>query len=260
MSNLALGLRFARRELRGGIKGLRIVLACLALGVAAIAAVGVLRAATEAGLAEDGARILGGDLSIRVSYRPLPQDARDWITSRGGRLSETIEMRAMAIAPNGQRTLVELKAADAAYPLYGALELDPPHAALTPEAPGAPAGVALEPLVADRLGLKPGDRLRLGEESFVLAALIRTEPDKVASPALLGPRALIPLAALEGTKLVQPGSLVQYEYRVALGPNVSPRPSPRTSRRRMTMAAGASAMPPRPRRGSTGCWTASPLS
>ncbi|RKK01904.1 FtsX-like permease family protein [Pseudoroseomonas wenyumeiae] len=223
MSNLALGLRFARRELRGGIKGLRIVLACLALGVAAIAAVGVLRAATEAGLAEDGARILGGDLSIRVSYRPLPQDARDWITSRGGRLSETIEMRAMAIAPNGQRTLVELKAADAAYPLYGALELDPPHAALTPEAPGAPAGVALEPLVADRLGLKPGDRLRLGEESFVLAALIRTEPDKVASPALLGPRALIPLAALEGTKLVQPGSLVQYEYRVALGPNVSPQ-------------------------------------
>lgn len=222
-SHLSLGLRFARRELRGGLKGLRIVLACLALGVAAIAAVGVLRAATEASLSEDGARILGGDLSVRVTYRPMPQEARDWITRHGGRLSEIVEMRAMAIAPNGQRTLVELKAADAAYPLYGALELDPPNAALTPEAPGTPAGVALEPLVAERLGLQVGERLRIGEESFVLAALIRVEPDKVATPALLGPRALIPLASLPATGLIQPGSLVQYEYRIALPPGVAPR-------------------------------------
>ncbi|MBO1076330.1 ABC transporter permease [Roseomonas marmotae] len=221
--HLALGLRFARRELRGGIKGLRIVLACLALGVAAITAVGVLRAATEAGLAEDGARILGGDLAIRVSHRPMPQEARDWITGHGGRLSEIIEMRGMAIAPGGDRTLVELKAADNAYPLYGRLELDPPDARLTPSAPGAEYGVALEPLVAERLGLKIGDRLRLGEAGFTLAALIRTEPDKVASPALLGPRALIPMAALESTRLVQPGSLVQYEYRVALPPGISPQ-------------------------------------
>lgn len=221
-SHLALGFRFARRELRGGLKGLRIVLACLALGVGAIAAVGVLRAGTEAGLAEDGARILGGDLSVRVTYRPMPQEARDWIAARGGRLSEIVEMRAMAIAPNGERTLVELKAADTAYPLYGNLVLDPP-APLTPEAPGAPYGVALEPLVAERLALKPGDRLRIGEESFVLAGLIRQEPDKVATPALLGPRALIPLAALEATRLVQPGSLVQYEYRIALAPDVSPQ-------------------------------------
>jgi putative ABC transport system permease protein len=222
-SHLSLGLRFAQRELRGGLRGLRIVLACLALGVAAIAAVGVLRAATEASLSEDGARILGGDLSVRVTYRPMPQEARDWITRHGGRLSEIVEMRAMAIAPNGERTLVELKAADTAYPLYGALELDPPNAALTSEAPGAPAGMALEPLVADRLGLKVGERLRIGEESFVLAALIRVEPDKVATPALLGPRALIPLASLPATGLIQPGSLVQYEYRIALPPNVVPR-------------------------------------
>ncbi|MDB5368506.1 MAG: glycosyl transferase family 1 [Roseomonas sp.] len=230
-SNLRLGFRFARRELRGGLRGLRIVVACLALGVAAITAVGVLRTATEAALSEDGARILGGDLSIRVTYRPMPQEARDWIASHGGRMSEIAEMRAMAIAPSGERTLVELKAADAAYPLYGALELDPPGATLAPGAAGTltsgaagtPAGVALEPLVAERLGLKVGDHLRLGEENFVLAGLIRKEPDKVASPALLGPRALIPLTALPATGLIQPGSLVQYEYRIALPPGIAPR-------------------------------------
>jgi len=214
-STLGLGFRFARRELRGGIRGLRIVLACLALGVAAIAAVGTLRAATEAGLAADGARILGGDLSVRVSYRPMPQEARDWITARGARLSEVVEMRAMAVAPSGQRTLVELKAVDGAYPLYGALELDP-AGALPPD------GVALEPLVAERLGLQPGDTVRLGEGQFRLAGLIHSEPDKVASPAILGPRAMITLEALPRTQLIQPGSLVQYEYRIALPPGVSP--------------------------------------
>jgi putative ABC transport system permease protein len=62
LGQVALGLRLARRELRGGVRSLRIVLACLALGVAAIAAVGTLRAGVQAGLLADGARILGGDI------------------------------------------------------------------------------------------------------------------------------------------------------------------------------------------------------
>ena len=214
MSDLALGFRFARRELRGGLRGLRIVLACLALGVAAIAAVGTLRSATEAGMAHDGARILGGDLSVQVSYRPMPQAARDWITGRGARLSEVVEMRAMAVAPSGERSLVELKAVDGAYPLLGDLVLEPAGRL-------APGQVALEPLVADRLGLKPGDTVRLGEARFILAGTVATEPDKVASPAILGPRAMITLDSLAGTQLIQPGSLVQYEYRILLPPGVS---------------------------------------
>ncbi|MCQ4161068.1 ABC transporter permease [Roseomonas sp. GC11] len=217
-ATLGLGLRFARRELRGGLRGLRIVLACLALGVAAITAVGTLRAATEAGLAADGARILGGDVSIRIASLPMPQAARDWIAARGARLSEIVEMRAMAIAPGGDRLLVELKAVDGAYPLRGALELDPPAPSGASASGLAPGEVALDPLVAERLGLKPGDRLRLGEASFRLAGLVRVEPDKVASPAILGPRAMIPLADLPRTALIQPGSLIYYEYRVALPP------------------------------------------
>lgn len=213
---LRLGFRFARRELRGGIRGLRIVLACLALGVAAIAAVGTLRAATEAGLVEDGARILGGDLEVRVSYRPMPQAARDWIAARGGRLSEVVEMRAMAVAASGERALVELKAVDQAYPLYGALTLDPPQARL------APGTVALDPLVAERLGLRPGDPVRLGEARFRLAGTVASEPDKVASPAILGPRAMIALADVPGTALIQPGSLVEYHYRIALPQGTDP--------------------------------------
>ncbi|GGG19849.1 glycosyl transferase family 1 [Caldovatus sediminis] len=214
LATLCLALRLARRELRGGVRGLRIVLACLALGVAAIAAVGTLRAATEAGLAADGARILGGDVEIAVSHRPIPEAARDWLRARGAAVSEVVEMRAMAIAPaSGERALIALKAVDAAYPLYGELRLDPPGP------PPGPGEVAVEAAVAERLGLAPGDPVRIGAATLALRGVIVQEPDRVAGPALFGPRALVSLeGTLPATGLVQPGSQLRYAYRLRLPP------------------------------------------
>ena len=220
-SHILQGWRLAQRELRGGLRSLRIVLACLALGVAAIAAVGTLRAATEAGLAADGARLLGGDIEVRTSQRPMPQAAKDWATGRGAALSEVVEMRAMAVAPSGERSLVELKAVDAAYPLYGQLVLGPAEASLAPR--DGRHSVALDASVAERLNLRPGDAVRIGEASFTLAGVIATEPDRVASPAVLGPRAMILAAALPETGLIQPGSLVNYDTRIRVPPGTAPR-------------------------------------
>jgi putative ABC transport system permease protein len=209
VSNLLLAFRIARRELRGGLRGLRIVLACLALGVAAITAVGTLRAGVDAGLAADGARILGGDVEIASPYRPLGEAPRAWLAARGARVSEVVTLRAMAVEESGQRMLVEVKAVDGAYPLYGALELQPPVAL------GA-GDILLDPFITERLGVAPGAMLRIGEARFTFRATIAQEPDKVASPSLLGPRAMIALASLDATRLIQPGSLVTYEYRLAL--------------------------------------------
>lgn len=209
MKTLSLAFRYARRDLRGGVKGLRIVLACLALGVAAITAVGTLRAGVEAGIAADGARILGGEVEVASQQGPLPQQAIDWLAARSARLSRVTAMRAMAVAPDGERTLVELKAVDDAYPLFGELLLDPPGRI-------APGEVVVERIVADRLGVQPGATIRIGDARFTLRGTIAAEPDKVTSPSILGPRAMISMADLEATALVQPGSLVTFEYRLAL--------------------------------------------
>ncbi|MBS7811257.1 ABC transporter permease [Roseococcus pinisoli] len=216
MRNLRLGWTLARRELRGGSKGLRIVLACLALGVAAIAAVGSLRAGVEAGLQADGARILGGDLEIRARSQPAEPEVLDWVRARGATVSEVALLRSMLIAPSGERLLVELKAVDDRYPLYGTLGLEP-------AARLDGAVVMVEPSVAERLGISPGDRLRLGEAEVTFAARITEEPDRVATPTIFGPRALIPLSELPATGLIQPGSLVSYEYRFRLPEGVSAR-------------------------------------
>ncbi|HEV7267485.1 MAG TPA: FtsX-like permease family protein [Falsiroseomonas sp.] len=220
-SHLVQGWRLARRELRGGLKSLRIVLACLALGVAAIAAVGTLRAATEAGLQADGARLLGGDIEVETNQRALPQAAKDWATARGATLSEVIEMRAMAVAPSGERALVELKAVDGAYPLFGELVLAPAGATLAPR--DGRHGVALEASVVERLGLRPGDPVRLGEATFTFVGVVANEPDRIASPAVLGPRALALASAVPETGLIQPGSLFDYDTRVRLPPGTDPR-------------------------------------
>lgn len=221
-----LALRLARRDLHGGVRGLWIVLLCLALGVAVIAGVGSLRAATDRGLEQDGRRILGGDLEVESGSQPLPDTLRDWLRARGARLSEVVQMRSMLVAPSGERQLVELKAVDPAWPLVGEAVISPEQGVQHPlsreagegRGGGVSAllsnyGLLAEPVILDRLNLHPGDTVRLGNATFTVRGALLSEPDRVAAPLLLGPRVLISTEALASTGLIAPGSMVQYAIR-----------------------------------------------
>src|SRR5689334_24607753 len=100
MTRLPVLLRIALREMRGGrtggrVRGFRIFLLCLLLGVAIVAGVGSLAAAIDAGIANDGKRILGGDFEFRLTYTPVTQDQANAL-SAGNQMSHTVELRAMA--------------------------------------------------------------------------------------------------------------------------------------------------------------------
>ena len=216
-SPLAYALHLARRELRGGIAGFRIFLACLVLGVAAIAAIGSLTASVTAGLRADARLLLGGDVSLRLPLRPA-NDAERRFLADSGTLSSLVKLRAMARAlDGGKRSLIELQAVDAAYPLYGAVGLSPAlplGAALGQH--GDAHGAAVERAVADRLGLAIGDRFRIGEAVLELRAVIDSLPDAAFGGLAFGPRVLISDAALAATGLIRPGALVTYDYRLRL--------------------------------------------
>ena len=219
MTHLHLAARLACRELRGGLKGFRLLLACLALGVAAIAAVGSMNAAVTAALRADARPLLGGDLDVRLTQR-LPTAAEAaYLRATSTAYSAIIEMRTMARpkTDDGRSALVELKGVDAAYPLIGRLELTPavPLDELLSRRDGAWGAVA-EPALLSRLGLAPGDRIRVGEASFVLRGTVDREPDRIASVAAFGPRLMIAEDALAATGLVQPGSLFRHASRVLL--------------------------------------------
>lgn len=210
--SIALGLR----DLRGGAPRFRIFIACLALGVAAIAGVGSLGAAVRAGIAADARTLLGGDLELRLAHREITPEQRSFLTD-AARLSEVAQLRAMARrADNAQRRLVELKAVDDAYPLAGAVRLEPAmdlRLALA-QAEGRWGAVA-ERALFDRLGLKVGDEIAIGETRYVLRAALEREPDRGVQ-AFFGPRVLIALDSLATTGLLQPGSLVYHHYRLAV--------------------------------------------
>src|SRR4051812_35068903 len=117
-------LRFALRELRGGLHGFRIFVACIALGVTAIAGVGSFSRSLTDGLARDGRVILGGDLAFNLIHREATAGERKFLDARG-QISTAALLRAMARTSDRRQALVELKAVDGAYPLYGTLVLDP---------------------------------------------------------------------------------------------------------------------------------------
>jgi putative ABC transport system permease protein len=224
IARIALAVRLARRELRRGLSGFRIFLACLVLGVASIATVGSLSAALLEGLSVEGQRLLGGDVELRLVQREMTDSELQWLR-RQGKVSMVAETRAMAVTPDGRaRSNIELKAVDRFYPLYGVADVSPrePLKELFANREGV-FGAAVEPRLLRKLGLKLGDTVRIGNARFMLRAVISQEPDRVAGGFSTGPRVLVSEFALRATGLVQPGSLINFGYRVALPPEITSR-------------------------------------
>ena len=213
---LRIASRFALRELRGGLRGFRVFLACLALGVAAIAAVGTVRAGIEAGLTRDGAALLGGDAEVEFTYRFARDEELAFLNSIADRISETVDFRSMAVVDRDgttERGLTQIRAVDDTYPLVGAVQLDP----VMPLADAlADQGGVMERVLADRLGLVPGDSFRLGEATFTLRAILERYPDNASAGFGLGPRTIVLTDALAGSGLIVEGTLFSTQYRLDL--------------------------------------------
>jgi len=216
-----LPVRFALRELRGGLRGFYVFVACIALGSMAIAGVGSLAASLTDGLAREGRVIVGGDLAFTLIQREANGNERAFLEAHG-KISSAATMRAMARTANGQATLVEMKAVDDAYPLVGQATLDPPGGlaeALTQR--DGVFGAVADPTLMARLELKPGARITIGSAIFEIRATLLNEPDKLAGGIGFGPRLLTSQNALNATGLLQPGSLVRWHYRLRLANDAS---------------------------------------
>ncbi|WP_375279787.1 ABC transporter permease [Pseudooctadecabacter sp.] len=219
---LSLAWTFAKRELRGGLHGFRIFLACLALGVAAIAAVGTVRASIQAGLEAEGASLLGGDAVVRFTYRFANDVERHWMNSIATRVSETTDFRSMVVVDRDtvERGLTQVQAVDDLYPLIGAVNLEPPMPLAQAFAgDGTFPGGVMERVLADRLALSPGDKFKLGDQTFVLSAILVSYPDNSGGGFGLGPRSLVLLDDLANAGLLAEGTLMDSAYRLDLPEN-----------------------------------------
>ncbi|WP_219895207.1 ABC transporter permease [Aquisediminimonas profunda] len=211
-------LRLALRDLRGSKAGLRLLAVCLFLGVAALAGIGSLSTAILTGLSEQGQVILGGDLQAEAAQRSATDEERAAF-ARFGTLSETTQMRAMAATADGsQSLLIELKGIDANYPLYGRLRLAKGALAARPSG----TDVAIAPALAEKLDLKVGSQIRVGDAQFRIMGIIAEEPDRVGEGFTLGPVVMADKAGVDATGLIQPGSLYTSKYRVKMRDGADP--------------------------------------
>ena len=180
--NWPLSFRFAARELRSGVAGFRIFLACLAVGVAAIAAAGSTGEAFRQGLASQARDILGGDLAVSAdrAFDPAERQALAPL----GRVSYAAGVNVMAQAPSGLRRLADLRGVDELYPLAGTVDLTGPDGrpmslaqALAP-VEGLP-GAAVEQAMLDKLDLKLGDRFLAGNQQLAATAVLGAERQRL---------------------------------------------------------------------------------
>ncbi|MGY3608673.1 MULTISPECIES: ABC transporter permease [unclassified Bradyrhizobium] len=217
----SLALRYALRELRGGLRGFYVFIACIALGVMAIAGVGSVAASLSEGLTREGRTLLGGDVSFSLMQREAKPAEIAFLRTHGD-VSVGATLRAMARNPAGTLALVELKAVDGSYPLLGELTLNPKMRVsdLFAERNGV-FGAGVDSTLLARLDLKLGDDVSIGGATFQIRSVVEAEPDKLVGGVGLGPRFLVSEAGLRATGLLQPGSLVRWVYRVKLPANAN---------------------------------------
>jgi len=211
--SLPLSLRLALRELRGGLAGFRVFLLCLALGVAAIAAVGLVRSGIERGLDDQGAALLGGDAEMQFTYRRALPDELAWMQANAAKTSEMIDFRSLAVAGD-ERALTQVKAVDDLYPLAGSIGVSVGTLADALSVQNGTPGAVVEQVLADRLGLRLGSTFRLGTQDFHLGAVLTREPDTATAGFALGPRTIVRIADLSASGLLAQGTLFESHYRL----------------------------------------------
>ncbi|MFL5296516.1 MAG: ABC transporter permease [Phenylobacterium sp.] len=216
MTGLPLALRFAGRELRSGVRGFRIFLACLALGVGAIAAASSTAEAFRRGLASEAREILGGDVAVSVQMREFTPAEQAAFRARG-RVSFAAGSRGMAETAAGERRLVELRGVAGDYPLAGKVGLvGAPSVAAAIADRGDAHGAAVEQALLDKLHLKLGDRFLIGNSPMVATAVLTDEPDRLSRGFALGPRVLTSLKTVEDGGFILPGLPFAETARIAL--------------------------------------------
>ncbi len=218
VADTAIAFRLALRELRGGLSGFYVFVACIALGVAAIAGVNSVSRALTDGISSQGRVILGGDVAFSFVQREASPEELRFFESKG-RVGVVASLRAMVRSGDESNTaLVELRAVDSSYPHGGTLRLEDgsTDGQSLMAAQGGVFGALVAPELLDKLHAKNGDRILLGTETLQIRGVIRSEPDRLSTGLGFGPRLIASIDALRASGLVRPGSLVTWTYRLRL--------------------------------------------
>ncbi|HEY0794922.1 MAG TPA: FtsX-like permease family protein, partial [Acidisarcina sp.] len=204
--------KIAVRELRNSRAKFAFVILSVAIGVAALIGVRGFSESFQKTLLTEARTIMSADLSARMFRQPSDDEEKQLSAMAAGGVERTTvtEMVSMASTPGDPvPLLIALKAIDpAAYPLYGHVDLRLASGAASTDLKSAltDSSVVVGDDLLIRLKRQIGDMLKIGNQNYVIAAVVVREPDRMSSQMGLGPRVLISRAGLDRSGLLQRGS------------------------------------------------------
>jgi putative ABC transport system permease protein len=229
--NIRFALRLAWRESRASVRRLAMYMGAITLGVAALVAINSFRAGIAESIAAESRTLLGGDIRLS-SGRPFPDSVNAVIAAAaaaGARRAHVTATLSVALAPNGNARLVQVRAVTAGFPLYGEVLTEPAGlwSALTAAgtdrsaagSTGAKPGrdVLVDPALLIALDAKTGDTLRIGGSGFRISGVLSKPPVEIGFSSAIAPRVYIAAAWLGEAGLIRFGSLVTYQTYLAFG-------------------------------------------
>ena len=205
--SIAFEIRMAWRESRSAYRKLLFLVLAISIGVGALTGLKGFSKALDRAIARSARDLVAADLAVRLSTPATDKevDALQSLTARGCEISRTTETLSMVSpAKASVPILSEVRAVDPqTYPFYGTVELEP-AAPLRKTLSADSAVVSRDFLV--RTGSLPGDTIQIGTADFRIAAVLKSEPDRIAFGINLGPRILITREGLKRSGLIQFGS------------------------------------------------------
>ena len=197
----------AWRDSRTYRRRLLLYMSSIILGTAALVSIRTLGDSMRTAINQESRALLGADLDINTR-RAFSDSAEVFLRSLGGAQSRQTSFASMVAFPRSASSrLVQVRALEGDFPYYGELETSPPDAAQRFRTQGSA-------LVDDNLmiqhGAEVGDSIRVGLRTFEIEGRLIAIPGETAAMSTIGPRVYIPLADLESTALIQPGSRATY--------------------------------------------------
>lgn len=203
-------LKMAWRDSRRSWRRLLLFSLAITVGIAALVAIQSFSESLQSDLQRQSRSLLAADLRIDHS-QPMPDSMRVLFDSLGGERSSVINFVSMGFFPKSQNTkLVAVQGIENNYPLYGEIKTQPAQALATFHK-GGPVALVDQTIML-QFGVAPGDSLRLGQTSFVIAGQIDALPGRAGIASAIAPLVLVQFDQLEGTGLLQKGSRVGYSW------------------------------------------------
>src|SRR5262245_3859019 len=197
----------AVREMRRGLKPLLLSMLCVILAVMSVVVAYSFRDNVQSSIRLQSKSLLGADLALE-SRQFFTAEDEALFRSLAGDQSRQVGFSSMAYFPaSGTSRLVQVRAVSGKFPYYGALETEP-ASAVAEFRQGANALVD-ENLVL-QMDARIGDRVKIGDHEFRIAGKLRKIPGEPVTFSLISPRVYVPMSFLQGSPLLQRGSLVRY--------------------------------------------------